>query len=227
MRKIGSKDKEPRLRTRLDFVSRIMMHMKSDDPRSMDEMLEGHDLKRWKRIRFVHSLNMQHGVELSHKEKYRIYKREIPEITGNTPMERTYFQDQMDCRAIFGPMLIPDLTYLRGIELEIAIRDRSLCRAAGDYKSVVALSKHIMELMGLDKAENKEPDDTTNKQVIVALQINAGDGSSRNIPLDLDRLNKLRPADLNALSEMIDSPSVGMEEMAKMLNLDGTDTSEV
>ena len=218
----GNRGKDKTARISSDFISRVMQAMVSPNPGEMVDLLAEGDFKRFQRLKFLHGLNLQHGVELSDKEKYRMYHRE----TGC--FERTFWSDMRECRAIFGPTIMPDLEYLRGVELQIAIRDRSLARAAGDFKAVVSFSKQIMELFGLNRIQIAEGDTGAPQQIITNIQINYADGSQQELKLDFDALEKLKPQELEQLATILDAPAIGVAQMEKMLHInEPTDPGQV
>jgi hypothetical protein len=210
MRNKGSKDLNPR--TMPDLESRIMLALISPEDKEMSELLGPEENNYYLRLKFLNNLYLQHYPQLSDKEIYRVYKKEYQ------VSDPTFYRDRNMCFRIFGPQLKPDLEYLKGIELQIAIRDRSLARAAGDWKTVVQFNKFIMELMGLNKPiVAKGEGDERPQQVITNIQINYGDGRTEIKPIDLTMLGKLKPEELDAFAELIDNPAVGGLEMEQIL----------
>lgn len=196
-----------------DLESRIMLALISPEDKEMSELLGPEENSYYLRLKFLNNLYLQHYPQLSDKEIYRVYKKEYQ------VSDPTFYRDRNMCFRIFGPQLKPDLEYLKGVELQIAIRDRSLARAAGDWKTVVQFSKFIRELTGIDKPIilGMDPDART-QQIITNIQINYPDGRTETRTIDLTLLDKLKPEELAEFAELLDEPAVGVNEMEQMLN---------
>lgn len=211
MRTKGAKDKE--LRIMPDLESRIMRALFSNSTDQMQNLLPPDDYSYYLRLKFLNNLYLQHFPQLSEKDVRNAYMREY------SVSDPTYHRDRNMCFRIFGPQLKPDLEYLKGAELQMAIRDRSLARAAGDYKSVLAFYKYIMDLMGLAKPITNPGDgEVPAQQIIINMQINNSNGTTEERQIDMALLDKLKPAELEAFAEIMDVPAVGLDQMAQMFN---------
>ena len=202
-----------------DIESRIMSAFISESASSLEEILSPDDYKMYLRLKFLNNLHLQHYPQLSERELRSIYMREF------SISDTTYAKDKSMMFRIFGPQLKPDLEYLKGVELQMAIRDRSLARAAGDMKAVVQFSKYIMELMGLDKPITaKGEGEGAPQQIITNIQINHNGTTAFEKTIDLTLLDKLSPMELNQIADLLDAPLFGVEEMQQHLEeRNGTD----
>jgi hypothetical protein len=206
----GSRDIVPRKRP--DLVDRITHALMQEGNDDLDKVLDKEDFDHYLRLKFLNRLFLRYHPQLDESEIFRVYKKEYNLSYG------TYTKDRHKMQLIFGPLLLPDILYLKGIELQTLIRDRSLARTAGDMKSVAQFTKLIIELMGLSKYVDPKENEGSATTIITNIQINYADGSTKTMAIDFDMLEKMKPKELDQIATMLDMPSVGMIEMEKMLN---------